>query len=287
MRYPRSLLSLALVINITPTLQAQTVVQPSDNILTVFRESVKVGKGARHDAHEDAWARAIGAVKGGDPFVAMSAVTGPNEVWYMQTFANWEAYQKSSDYSRDNAAMAAVDRKFRPAEEEFLSDSRLMTLRLRPEMSYGGSFDLPKMKFVSVTRVLVRPGHAVEYAEARRLINEAHLKAGVDEKWSMYEVTSGAPNGTYYIFVSRPSLGDMDQGDTMHGPAYIAALGAEEGQKKIAGLIASSVVSQQTDHFAFAPSQSKPPAEWVAANPGFWKPKPVAAPARKPSAPKP
>jgi hypothetical protein len=287
MRFSRSLLSLALVAVTAPAaLSAQTPPAPN-NILAVFRETVKVGKGAAHDAHEDSWARAVTAAKGADPFIAMSSLTGPNEIWYMQIFPTWEAYQKSSDNSRDNPALAAVDKRFRPMETEYLSDSRLMTLRLRPEMSFGGPADLPNMKFVSVTRVSVRPGHNSEYEEARRLINEAHTKAGLVEKWAMYEVSSGAPSGTYFTFISRPSLGDIDQGATLHGPAYIAALGGEEGQKKIAALMGSAVISQQTDHFAFTPSQSVAPAEWIAANPGFWKHKPVVAATGKPAAPKP
>lgn len=285
MRISGSLLSLALVVSAPAALSAQTPAPP--NILSVFRESVKIGKGAVHDGHETAWARSIVAAKGADPFIAMSSLTGPSEIWYLQVFDNWDAYQKSGDNSRSNAALAAVDKKYRPMEAEYLNDARSMVLRQRPEMSYGGPADLPNMKFVSVTRVSVRPGHNSEYEEARRLINEAHTKAGLVEKWAIYEVTSGAPSGTFYTFYSRPSLGDIDRGPTLHGPAYIAALGGDEGQKKIAALMASSVISQQTDHFAFEPSQSVPPPQWIEANPGFWKPKPMAAPAKKPAAPNP
>ena len=285
MRFSRSLLPLGLLVAAPVALSSQSPA-PS-GILTVFRESVKVGKGAAHDAHEDSWARAVTAAKGAEPFVAMSSLTGPNEIWYMQAFPTWDAYQKSTESNRANAPQALVDQKYRPMEAEYLSDSRLMTLRLRPELSYGGPPDLANMKYVSVTRVLVRPGHNSEYQEARRLINEAHTKAGLVEKWGMYEVSSGAPSGTFYIFISRPSLAEMDQGAALHGPAYTAALGGDEGQKKIAALMGSSVISQQTDHFAFTPSQSVAPPEWIAANPGFWSHKPVAAVAKKPAAPKP
>ena len=287
MRFSRSLLPLALLVTTPVVLSAQTPAPPSNDILTVFRESVKVGKGAAHDAHEEAWARAVIAAKGAEPFVAMSSLTGPSEVWYMQAFPSWDAYQKSTESNRANAAQAAVDKHYRATEGDYLNDSRLMILRLRPELSYGGPADLPNMKFVSVSRISVRPGHTSEYEEARRLVNEAHTKAGLNEKWAVYEATSGAPSGTFYLFIARPSLADIDQGPALHGPAYVAALGGEEGQKKIAALMGSAVVSQQTDHFAFEPSQSVPPPMWVEANPGFWKPKPVTGPARKPAAPKP
>jgi hypothetical protein len=286
MRSSRTLLPLALL-GTTPVVSSAQTAPPSTNILTVFRESVKVGKGAAHDAHEEAWARAVTAAKGAEPFVAMSSLTGPSEIWYMQAFPNWEAYQKSTESNRANAAQAAVDKQYRRMEGEYLNDSRLMVLRQRPEMSYGGPADLPNMKFISVSRISVRPGHTSEYEEARRLVNEAHTKAGLNEKWAMYEATSGAPSGTFYIFIARPSLADIDQAPAIHGAAYVAALGGEEGQKKIAALMASSVISQQTDHFAFEPSQSVPPPMWIEANPGFWKPKPMTPTAKKPAAPNP
>ena len=284
MRLSRSLLPLGLLVAAPIALFSQSPA-PS-GILTVFRESVRVGKGAAHDAHEDSWARAVTAAKGAEPFVAMSSLTGPNEIWYMQAFPTWDAYQKSTENNRANSAQAAVDQKYRPMESEYLSDSRLMVLRLRPEMSYGGPADLANMKVVSVSRISVRPGHTSEYEEARRLVNEAHTKAGLNEKWATYEASSGAPSGTFYIFIARPSLAEIDQGAALHGPAYVAALGGDEGQKKIAALMGSAVVSQQTDHFAFTPSQSVAPPEWIAANPGFWNHKPVVAP-KKSAAPKP
>ena len=51
MRFSQSLLPLALLVAAPVTLSAQA---PAPNsILTVFRESVRVGKGAAHDAHEE------------------------------------------------------------------------------------------------------------------------------------------------------------------------------------------------------------------------------------------
>lgn len=287
MQFHRSLLPLALVVTTPAVLSAQTPAPPTNNILSVFRESVKVGKGAAHNAHEDAWARALAGVAGAEPFIAMSSLTGPNEIWYIVAYPTWADYEKSGNMSRANAALAAIDKQFRPMEGDYLSDSRGMTLRQRSELSYGGPSDLPNMRYVSVTRVSVRPGHTSEYEEARRLIKEAHEKAGLTDKYAMYEVSSGAPSGTFYTFVARKTLAELDQGGTIHGPAYLAALGGEEGQKKLGALIASAVISQQTDHFEFTPSQSVPMAEWVTANPGFWKPKAMMAPAKRPAAPKP
>lgn len=106
------------------------------------------------------------------------------------------------------------------------------------------------------------------------------VRVDLTDRYAIYEVTAGAAATTSYQFVARKTLAELDSGATIHGPAYTAALGGELGQAKVAALTASAVISQETDHFEFTPSQSVPPDAWVTANPGFWKPK-APAPADK------
>ncbi len=278
MKFPRSLLPLAVVV-LTPTAMfAQAAPMPVNNVLSIFRESVKVGKGGAHDAHETAWAAALNAAKGADHYIAMASLTGPNEMWYVSAYPTWADYEKANDGI--SAAAKAVGKQYRPAETEYLNDGRTMILRPRTELGYGGPADLPNMRYISVTRVSVRPGHTSEYEEGRKMAKAAHEAAHLTDSYSVWEVTSGAPAGTFYQFVARKSLAEIDAGATIHGPAYIAALGGDSGQKKLAALTSAAVISQETDHFEFTPSQSVAPPAWITANPGYWKPK--AATPKKP-----
>ena len=82
--------------------------------------------------------------------------------------------------------------------------------------------------------------------------------------------------GTYYMFVSRKSLAEIDEGAGLHtSAAYVAALGGPEGQKKLDALTSNAIASQQTDLFEFKPGQSVPPEEWIKANPKMWQRKPA------------
>jgi hypothetical protein len=103
------------------------------------------------------------------------------------------------------------------------------------------------------------------------MVKSAHEAGKLSDGYSMWQAAAGAPAGTYFIFVARKSLSEIDAGAAIHGAAYQAALGGTEGQKKMAANAAAAIISTQTDHFAFAPQQSIPPAEWVAADPGYWK----------------
>ena len=275
MRHRVRLSLLALTTMAPAALTAQgTPAAPVYNVLTVYRETVKPGKNAAHDAHENAWARALAAAKSPTPFLAMTAMSGSPENWYMSAYPTWADYEKANQAS-ESAALAAIGKQFGSQEGEYLSDGRGMVLTFRQDLSYGGPADLAASRYFTVTRVSVRPGHDAEYEESRKLIKAAHESAKLTDKYSVWQATAGAPTGTFFVFVARKSLSEIDEGATIHGDAYRAALGGPEAQKKLAANAAAAIISSQTDHFAFAPQQSMAPAEWVTADPGFWKHKPA------------
>ncbi len=267
-----SRLSLALAFLAPAALAAQTApAAPTYNVITVFRETVKPGKGAAHDAHEGAWARAIAAAKPPTGFLAITAMSGPAENWYISAYASWAEYEKANKATEASKELTAIGEKFSSKEDEFLSDARGMVLSFRNDLSYGGPANLAASRYFTVTRISVRPGHTDEYEANRKMIKAAHESANLSDGYSMWQAVGGAPAGTYFMFAPRKSLSELDENAATHGAAYQAALGGPEGQKKMAANTAAAVVSSQADLFAFAPQQSIPPAAWIAADPGYWK----------------
>jgi hypothetical protein len=272
-------LSLFACLTMIPTvLPAQgTAEAPAFNVLRVYRETVKPGKGAAHDAHETAWARAMAAAKNPDPYLAITAMSGAPESWYLSAYLTWADYEKANQ-AGEAPALAAIGKQFGSQEGEYLSDGRAMVLTYRADLSYGGPADLPASRYFTITRVSVRPGHDAEYEENRKMVKAAHEAGKLADKYSMWQAAAGAPAGTYFIFVARKSLAEIDQGAAIHGDAYRAALGGPDAMKKMAANAAAAIISSQTDHFAFAPQQSNAPAEWVTTDPAYWK---LKAPAPK------
>ena len=270
--------SLAIVLGVLVpvALLAQTAaVPPTYNVLTIYRETVKPGKGSAHDAHEVAWAGAVIAAKNPTGFLAVTAMTGPAENWYISPFGTWADWEKSNKASEASPALAAIQKRYSSMEGEYLSDGRMFVLTSMPDLNYGGPADLAASRYFSITRITVRPGHTAEYEASRRIIKAAHEKAKLTDHFTVWRAAAGVPTGTYYTFVARRSLAEIDEGAAMHGAAYQAALGGVEGQQKLDALAASAIISSETDHFAFAPQQSMPPPEWIKADPGFWARKPM------------
>jgi hypothetical protein len=270
MRSRSTLLALALVAATSTSLAAQPAPAPSPyKILTITREAVKPGRGAAHDKLESDWARAQMAAKSSYHFLAIRSITGPRETWFISGFPSWAEYTRMAKAYEDSPALMAIDARMAPQESEMLADARTMVLLRRDDLSYGQS-SLPNMRFFSISRVSVRPGHNAEFVDQRKIVKAAHETARVADSYSVYEVTAGAPAGTFFVFVGRKSMSDIDDAETVHGAAYLAALGGDEGRKSAAAAAANYVVSSQTDHYAFVPKQSVVTADWAKADPSYW-----------------
>ena len=273
MRYRFSFLALALATAAPPAVSAQAAAAPPNpyRVLFITRETVKPGKGDAHDKLESDWARSLAAAKMPFGTLAMKSVTGPRETWFVSGFPSYAAYARLNSMYEGNAALGAVATRLDPQESDLLAEARGMVLQARDDLSYGGPANMARMRFFSVSRISVRPGMGPTFEEARVLVKRAHETARATDSYSIYEATAGAPAGTFFIFVPRKSLAEIDDAPTIHGAAYTAALGGEEGRKKMAGMAATYLISSQTDHFAFLPLQSIVGAAWVKEDPTYWK----------------
>jgi hypothetical protein len=204
------LLALGVLVPVALIGQAPPV-PPTYNVLTVFRETVKPGKSGAHDAHEVAWAGAVIAAKNPSGFLAAKAMSGSPESWYISPFATWADYEKSNKAGDDSPALTAIPEEVFFVEGDYLSDGRMMVLTSIPDLGYGGPADLAASRYFSVTRITVRPGHNAEYEEMRRIQKTAHETAKLKDSFSLWRVAAGAPAGTYYQFVARKSLSEIDE----------------------------------------------------------------------------
>jgi hypothetical protein len=261
-------MSIALVLPTTVRAQAMTGPAP---ILVVGREVVKPGKAIAHAKWEAAWSRSLEAAKSPLTIVGLTALDGPNEVWFVLPYGSLADMQKSNEAGDANPALAAVAEKYVPAESDFLTDMRSMILTYRADLSYQTGRPISEMRYVTVQRILVRAGHNAEFVEARTAVKAAHEKAKLPDGFAIYSA-NGMPAGTFYVLAARKSLAEVDDNAKTHqDPAYQAALGAD-WTKRNAALVAAYEQSSDLSIFAASPAMSVVPKEWKDADP-FWKPK--------------
>ena len=273
MSHRSMLLALALASAVPTAVRAQAPAQAPNpyRILSIGRETVKPGKSGTHDKMEEEWAHALANGKMPYGFLAITSMTGARENWYISGYPTYTEYAKAAKAFSDNPALMAAGKRFDPQESDLLSDSRGMMLVLREDLSYGSAVDMAPMRVFSISRISVRPGHGLEFEEARKLTKQAHETAHLTDSYSIYEATAGAPAGTFFVFVSRKSIAELDDAPRIHNAEYDAALGGDEGRKKMAAMAANYLISSQTDLYSFLPAQSVVSAKWAASDPTYWK----------------
>lgn len=240
-------------------------------ILNIYREVVKVGKNAAHEANEQAWAGMLAKAKWPTGWLGTTALTGPNEAWYFTGYPSWDAFEKDTK-AKEAADSLADTKKYSAVDGDLLSNTNQIIARYRPGLSYQATSDLGQYRYFTINTVRVKPGYEGMFAERWRDIVAAHQKAKLDEHWAVYSVSAGAPQGTFLFIYARKSLAELDATGGLHtSDAYRDAVG-EGGRARNLEMTREAVEMDITNHFAFSPKMSYVPKAWVDADPTFWTP---------------
>jgi len=261
---------------------------PPPKVLVISREFVKPGKtGTVHEKSESAFVQAMAKAKWPTRYLAISSLSGRSRVLFLTGYDSFDAWEKDNLVTMKNAGLSATLDRALVADGELLSDYDQTVATYSEEQSLRANGDLSHMRYFEVSLYRVKPGHRQEWGEIVNLVKAAYEKIP-DAHWATYEVAFGQQEGTtYLIFSARKSGSEIDHAFAQVKD-FIAAMG-EDGMKKLRDLESSAIESDQTNLFAFTPSMSYAPEEWIKADPDFWKPKMMAPsgamkkPAEKPA----
>ncbi len=252
-------------------------------VLLIVREEIKTGMMAAHSSEANNVVQIYAKAKSPWNRLAMVPVAGnENEVMYFWGFDSFADLEKSN---KDLETISTVTfkndfDKVRPPGEDYHSSQRDSIAVLREDLSYNPGADISKMRYMRIQTVRVKPGHAREFEEGRKVLNAAHVKAKIDEHMAVFQLVGGAQTGTYLVIIPWNSLDGM--ATIPHGKDYWDAMG-ENNRDKLEKIENDSIVFSSVDIYAFAPQLSYVSERMIAADPGFWTVKPMSesAPAPK------
>jgi len=283
-RLSRTLLGVSLAVTCSCIAMAQESSQENKSIpkvLQITREYTKPGKaGMVHERSESAFVQAMTRAKWPTHYLGMTSLSGKNRALFLTSYASFEAWEKDNLAVEKNATLnAALDRALM-ADGELLDSEDQGVFIFSDDLSLRPMADLSNMRYMEISVYHVRPGHTREWDELVKMVKSAYEKAVPDAHWGMFHQRYGAAGGTYLLLTARKTLSEVDR-SLQEDEQIEAAIGAD-GMKKLNELLGSSVESSSHQLFAFNPHMSYVPEEWIKADPDFWKPKTVAAPAAKP-----
>jgi hypothetical protein len=260
--------------------RAQEMTGPP-KVLVFSWETVKPGTVAAHDKVAAGFAALSAKARSPGMWIGLNAVSGDeNQALFLAGFPSFAAAQKA--HEAEEAALAGTpalkaeaDRLEKEGAATHVSQ-RTVFATYQEDVSFHppGPADIGKARFLEVTVTRVRPGRIPDYWEFLKTGNQAREKAGVPLKAAVFLAQSGAPTGTVLIVRPMASMADLDQ-DFMK--PFIAALGGDEGWKKLRAAYAEIAEESTRTIFALNPKISYPYPPIVAADPAFWAPAAKAA----------
>jgi hypothetical protein len=249
-------------------LVAQSLPTSQPKIIQIAREQIKAGQGAAHEANEVGWPAAFARAKSTDYYLAMESMTGRSEVWFVSPYESYTAMGKSTAQNEANHELSAELGRLAAADAQYLDGVDTIEATAEPDLSNGAYPDLNKARFWEIAIWRIRPGHDQEFAAATAAYKKIVAKTAPSASWRTYRVSQGMPGGTYLIFSSVTSFGQLDA--MMAEEAATGKAMAPADQAMFAKFFADGVISITSNRYRLSPTMSYVSPETKATDPAFW-----------------
>lgn len=253
---------------------AQTTEGGPPPIMTIYREEIKAGHRGAYSESSGAWPAVLRKANYPGNYLALMSVSGPAEAWFLEGSTSFAHYQEK-EAQADSSALRAELNALSAADGQHLNASRTMHARYRPDISYGKPLDMAKMRFFTIVTTRIRPGHGPAYVDAMKMVKAAHEKAGMNERYGVYEVFAGAPSGTYLMLIPVESAARVDELTAEHASKMPSAIG-DAGRETLRKMATDGTLFSESQIFRVDPRLSYVSAEVIARDPAFWTPKAAA-----------
>lgn len=265
-----SLTLLALAVGSAAGTFAQSLPTTQPKFLHIYRETLKPGRAADHAKWEAGWPAAYEKAGFKNAYLAISSLTGPQEVWFISPYANQAAFGEMMA-AEANPALGAELERLSKGDGEFLNELTGIQLAADSELSQGAFPDISKVRFYEIMTIRLKFGYDGDWAAAMGAYKAAAAKASPDSSWRAYRVVAGAPGATYLLMSSTTSFAEFDK-----MAANDEAIWKSIPQDQLATMqkfFREGVVNIVTQRFKVEPSMSYVDAATKAKDPAFWGPK--------------
>lgn len=253
---------------------------PPPKVLVIMREFIKPGRtGSMHAKTESAFVQAMTAAKWPTHYLGMDSLSGPSRALFFTGYDSFADWEKDTGATRKNETLSGALDKASIADGDLLTGYDTGVFDYREDYSFHGPVNIAQMRYMEISRFVVKPGHMGEWDALAKMYVNGFAKAVPDAHWVTYQSHYGAENGGVFLVITpMKSLSEVDRGQSNF--AKFASEVGEGGMKKLEELTAASEQSSATNLFEFNPKMSYVPETWVSADPLFWKPV-ASAPAKK------
>ncbi len=225
--------------------------EPPAAVIYISREPVKPGKMPALIGIEERAARFCARIGCPNPYLAISAVSGPAEVWWINGFESNDAMERVQAAYAANQEITNELNSIADSKADLVFPAEIWLARFRGDLSSSAGAAFAYSRYLSISIQHVRPGQLASFEKARQ-----HPPLG-RAQW-IYQVASGTADNTFLAIVG---------GRTIEEALELA----ERRPSAAADLFQANLESSETRLFAVTPTMSMPAQSWVESDPDFWK----------------
>jgi hypothetical protein len=257
----------------SPSLDAQEAgakVTPPPKVLVLDLEILKPGKaGAPHQKTESLFVTAAKNAKSPNHYLASQALTGPPRALFSYGYDSFAGFEKQFKEETTGSLGAQIDSALQ-ADGDLLESTRRGVFVLHDDMSVNAPCAIGTMRYFQITHVKIHPGKYDSWRDFLKIWKDAEAKTDPDAHIAVYSEAYGAESGGTWLLIHP--LKSLDEVDSMNANNEKFRKNVEDWAH-YEDLLGSAVESVQRNLYAFDPSMSYVPDEWVNQDPAFWNKK--------------
>jgi hypothetical protein len=231
---------------------------PPSPIIYLYREQVRPGRMPKLAPIEEAAARFCATAHCPNPYLAITSITGPTEICWINGFDSVDSMEKVwHDYAVNEQISQELNR-VAENKADLVLPAQIMIARYRDDLSFSSSTTFAYARYISITTVQTHPGQQSSFEKMRLTLKGAHQRSG-RAQW-VYQITSGAEDGTFLIMTPGRTMQELHAFEI-----------TDERIPNVQDLMRDAIASSETRLYAVTPSMSMPAQSWVDSDPDFWK----------------
>jgi hypothetical protein len=239
------------------------------NVLLLARQEFQHGKTAAVLKLQAALAQAGNRLNLPNYWIHLRSLSGRSETLLFEPFDSFDQIEQGMDaWARVASAHPEIARIQEQIEAMLVNEDSVVAVR-RDDLGYlANHIDMSEARFLKIVEVRLLPGHQNDFAEASRILAEAHARINSALPWVVYEVRMGQPSSEFLIFTPLLELKQND--DQLSAEADLQAAVGEESGKRLLQILREAYVSTASNLYAVSPEMSRMPKteEPAEADPG-------------------
>ena len=222
-------------------------------------------------------------------WIDLEALSGEPEALIFSPFDSYEQMEQSDfEWSQFLAGHADLQRTREDTKSLIGGERKIVAIR-RDDLGYlADAIDLSEARFLQVLEVRLFPGRENDFADAFKILSDAHTKVQAETPWVVYEVDAGLPAPTFLVLSPMAELKERDDLLAQAGGIADAEGDGAETFRKIAR---ESFANTESTIYIVNPGMSHVSKAFAATDLDFWmrrnagatpEPRPEAKPESKP-----